>query len=47
MLHELRGSVTASNPTVPGSILGIPDFFKFDVAEIYQAKDSLERVSTS
>ena len=36
-----------SHPAVPGLILGIPDFLKFDVAEIYrQGHRCLDRVDS-
>ena len=30
-----RGSILASHPAAPGSILGVPKNFSIDVAEIY------------
>ena len=42
-----RGSVCASHPAIPGSILGVPDFFKFDVADIYRERHCLERVDSA
>ena len=35
MAAEDRGSIAASNPAAPGSILGVPKNFSLNVAKIY------------